>query len=104
MDRVHHVGAERLLPGFCGVTDRQRADVADEDIDSAELGSRAIDSMLQRRRVGDVGRLTPSLDALVLQALTTLLTCSTCRVQIATLAPSTANRSAMARPIPLLPL
>jgi hypothetical protein len=69
MDRVHHVGAERLLPGFRGVTDRQRADVADEDIDSAEFGGRAIDPLLQRRGVGDVGRLTPSLDALALQRL-----------------------------------
>src|ERR1700722_12998425 len=47
--------------------------------------------------------LPQTLTPLSCRALTTLLICSACRAQIATLAPSAANRSAIARPIPLLP-
>src|SRR5882757_10128375 len=47
--------------------------------------------------------LPQALTPLPFNAVTALSICSGCRAQIATLAPSAANRSAIARPIPLLP-
>src|SRR5216683_2753647 len=64
IDGVHHVGAERLLPGLGRIADRERADIADDAIDAAEFGGRALDPTFQRYRISDVDALAPGLDAL----------------------------------------
>ena len=40
---MHHVGAKRFLPGLRRVADRQRADIADDGVDTAEFGGSTLD-------------------------------------------------------------
>ncbi len=56
VDAVHHVGAERLLPGVGVVPDRQRADVAHQRVDAAELAGAGGDPGAERRAVRHVER------------------------------------------------
>jgi hypothetical protein len=66
---VHHVGAERFLPGLGRIANRQRADIADDGVDAAEFGGGAINPALQRVRVGDIDRPAPRFDTFRRQAL-----------------------------------
>ena len=65
---MHHVDTERFLPGLRRIADRERADVADDGVDTAEFGGGAIDPALQRRGIGDIDTLAPGFDAFRRQA------------------------------------
>ena len=66
---MHHVGAERFFPSLGRIANRQRADVADDGIDAAELGGGPVDPALQRIRIGDIDRPAPRFDTLRREAL-----------------------------------
>jgi hypothetical protein len=67
--RVHHVCAEGFLPGLGRVADGERADIADERVDAAELLGGGFDPLGERGSIGDVDGLAEALDALLGQRL-----------------------------------
>jgi len=107
-DRVHgmhHVGAERFLPGLGRVANRQCADIADDGIDATEFGGgrhRSSPSTHPDRRHRPAP--APRFDTFRRQALQRRYRPRRhCARRLRHLAPSAANSSAIASPMPLLP-
>ena len=61
---MHHIDAKRFFPALRGIADGQRADIADDGIDAAEFGGRAVDPALQGDGIADIDALPPGLHAL----------------------------------------
>ena len=64
---MHHVGTERLLPAVGVVADGERADVAHQRIDAAELAAGGGDPGAERAAVSDVEGAAEGGNALALQ-------------------------------------
>jgi hypothetical protein len=65
--RRHHVDLEAAAPRFLVHAHRQRADIGDKDVDTAERRGGFADPLLQRREIGDVDRAARSFDAFLLE-------------------------------------
>ena len=101
--RVHHVCAEGFLPGLGRVADGQRADIADEHVDAAELLGGGFDPLGERGSMATSTALPKLLTPFLGQRLRG-------RIDLSRLAgadwrhsPLRSEEIDVARPIPLLP-
>ena len=90
-------------PRFFAVAQAKARRVVDQYIDAAERSVRRVEEARERGRIADVAGLSKAVTPRAANSLRTLARASAPRAQIATLAPSSANASAIERPMPQLP-